>query len=148
MVAVLPWLVWVSLALSGLHNPAPPVTVLHASCPYYAETSCADSGTVWLEKRNRLVLLHELGHSADFAWFSPADRIRATRLMGMRGPWGWQGDPWDGRVPNPPMEAFADAYAGCLRGRQLRGAERTVAVSIPGKRWRAICTLTREASAR
>ena len=131
--------------------PTPPgVVTLHLeSCPGGPAwgAACADSSALSIhlgsEGRDRVTLLHELGHIFDGRVLTDADRARLQALLGRPGA-------WDGpAADDPPHEQFAEAYALCARHPRLRATRLGMYgyVATPA-RHRAVCAVIRDAAAR
>lgn len=142
-----PYQSWV--AASRVPTPPGQVNLVLGACPggpaWAAGCANPSERTIWLgvEGRNRVTLLHELGHLFDEYVLEAADRRRFQAIIGRRG--AWEGP----AAIDPPHEQFAEAYALCARHPRLRATRLGMYgyVATPA-RHRAVCAVIRDAAAR
>lgn len=91
----------VNIVLGGC--PAYPPVMDDRGVPMYYSCYVPETNTIYLaaqDSKNRFAVAHERGHAYDFQAMTPADREFLRPHL--NGPELW------------PLEAFANAYAGCV----------------------------------
>lgn len=126
------------------HVPTPDATItLHlAPCPDGSGAlGCTVPGEIYLDDRDRFVLLHEVGHLVD---------LGATTWDGTEGLRPWQRRKLAAalRIRRWREELVADAYATCATVTRIRGLQDYSQYKPTARQHRRVCHLIRRTAIR